>query len=501
MDFLHTQKSLIYKGENPILLRGMGLGGWLLPEGYMWKFYTKCDRPRKMEALIEDLCGKDYATSFWNHYYDSYITEKDIVWIAEHGMNSVRLPINSRTLFETNAEGKPSFRPNILYYIDSCIEWCRKREIYVVLDMHGAPGGQTGQNIDDSENDMPELFIDESNQHLLMEMWKLLAERYKDNPTVGGYDLLNEPLPKFFKEYSPMLLPLYRKLISEIRQIDERHIIILEGLNWSTDFSVFDDLTKQEAANNIVLQFHKYWSSPDEESLITFLNAAKRLDVPLWMGEGGENNLAWYTTVFPMYENLKIGWCFWSYKKMETPNSPVTFAQPEGWESIMKYLDGGEKPNQEAAVKAFDGFIDSIRNSTYHSEVISALFRKAPVLIPAEAFDAEHILSKREPGVSLRMATPASLLFADGHMGEGNWNRYGGEPQPKSEQIILKLSKGDCVGYRIQDVADYKVEIRIHWHGNGELSTQFDKTRQELLWVCCISGTVNIESIEAIRTE
>lgn len=186
---------------------------------------------------------------------------------------------------------------------------------------------------------------------------------------------------------------------------------------------------------------------------------------------------------------------------METPNSPVTFAQPEGWESIMKYLDGGEKPNQEAAVKAFDGFIDSIRNSTYHSEVISALFRKAPVLIPAEAFDAEHILSKREPGVSLRMATPASLLFADGHMGEGNWNRYGGEPQPKSEQIILKLSKGDCVGYRIQDVADYKVEIRIHWHGNGELSTQFDKTRQELLWVCCTSGTVNIESIEAIRTE
>jgi len=48
-------------GEN-ILLRGFGLGGWLLPEGYMWKLFTKCDRPRRMENLIEGLCGKKFGT-------------------------------------------------------------------------------------------------------------------------------------------------------------------------------------------------------------------------------------------------------------------------------------------------------------------------------------------------------------------------------------------------------------------------------------------------------
>ena len=61
------------------------------------------------------------------------------------------------------------------------------------------------------------------------------------------------------------------------------------------------------------------------------------------MGEGGENNLQWYTYAFPMYERLGIGWCFWAYKKMEVPNSPATFEKPEGWDQITAYLDGGEQ--------------------------------------------------------------------------------------------------------------------------------------------------------------
>ena len=55
MEFLHTNNGVLYCGKNPIILRGMGLGGWLLPEGYMWKFYTKCDRPRRMEKLLREL--------------------------------------------------------------------------------------------------------------------------------------------------------------------------------------------------------------------------------------------------------------------------------------------------------------------------------------------------------------------------------------------------------------------------------------------------------------
>lgn len=210
--------------------------------------------------------------------------------------------------------------------------------------MHGAPGGQTGQNIDDSESDIPELFTDRRNQDILVEMWHLLAIRYGNEPAIGGYDLLNEPIPNWNRRYNPQLLPLYRRLTRAIRDVDARHMIILEGAHWATDFSVFDDYTPEEAADNIVLEFHKYWSDPDEESLAPFVETAKRLNVPLWMGEGGENNLQWYTYAFPMYERLGIGWCFWAYKKMEVPNSPVTFEKPEGWDQITAYLDGRGTP-------------------------------------------------------------------------------------------------------------------------------------------------------------
>ena len=54
MEKLYVENGRLMAGGAPLLLRGFGLGGWLLPEGYMWKFYTKCDRPRRIEALIEE---------------------------------------------------------------------------------------------------------------------------------------------------------------------------------------------------------------------------------------------------------------------------------------------------------------------------------------------------------------------------------------------------------------------------------------------------------------
>ena len=186
MEFLHAKGGKLYCGAQPILLRGMGLGGWLLPEGYMWKFYTKCDRPRRIEALIERLCGVEYAASFWAQYFATYITEEDIAWIAAQGMNSVRLALNSRLLFEVAPDGTATFRASALHLVDSCVAWCKRHGIYVILDMHGAPGGQTGQNIDDCEHNRPELFTNEAHQDTLVEMWKLLAQHYREEPAIGG---------------------------------------------------------------------------------------------------------------------------------------------------------------------------------------------------------------------------------------------------------------------------------------------------------------------------
>ncbi len=506
MEFLQAKDGILYAGSDPMLLRGMGLGGWLLPEGYMWKFYTKCDRPRRMEALIRDLCGPDYAQTFWERYYDTYITEKDIAWIAEQGLNSVRLPLNARHLFSVSAEGTVEFDKSVLKYVDACVAWCKKHGIYLILDMHGAPGGQTGQNIDDSEADIPELFTKVSNQDMLVQMWHMLASRYAQEPAVGGYDLLNEPICKWNSQYYPQLLPLYRRIIAAVRKVDRKHLVILEGVHWSTDFSVFENFTPEEAADNIMLEFHKYWNDPDEESLTEFVAAANRLRVPLWMGEGGENNCQWYTTVFPMYERLGIGWCFWSYKKMDIANSPAVFAKPSCWDELLAYLDGGARPSPEAAKRAFDAFLVSIGNTAYHPEIVDALLRRPHVEIPASAFDTERITSHRQAGVTFRMTSNATLLFADGHTGEADWRRYGGEPQPDEQTIHLHLFAGDAVGYRISGGLNDLLTVTIRGQGEGNLTicgipAKVNSTcgvpvpADNMIWVECTGERTVLESL------
>jgi len=507
MDFLHIKHGILYQNSNPFILRGMGLGGWLLPEGYMWKFYTKCDRPRRIEALIEKLCGKNYAVSFWERYNKQYITESDIAWIANQGLNSVRLPLNSRHLFHIHNQYTVRFNKAVLRHIDNCVIWCRKYGLYLFLDMHGAPGGQTGENIDDSKADSPELFIYPENQILLIKMWYLLAEYYSDEPCIGGYDLLNEPLTKKNYQYYSLLLPLYRRLISTIRKVDKKHIIILEGLHWATDFSIFKDFTPEEAADNIMLEFHKYWSNPDKESLMQYIDVGKELNIPLWMGEGGENNLQWYTYIFPLYEQLGIGWCFWSYKKMETHNSPASFAQPTGWDKIIAYINGGVKPAPDTARAIFDEFLSCISNTTYNTEVINALFRRPPVDIPAAAYDVEQIVSHKQETVYFRKSCKATLCFSDGHTGDVDWCRYNGESQPDSQKVLLCLNKGDFVGYYLKTVKMEELYVKIVFFGNGTLTIQ-DKAvinnrfcivstdSNGFLWLKCVTGSLKIDSIQ-----
>ena len=448
-------------GGKPLLLQGVGLGGWLLPEGYMWKLYTKCDRPRRMEALVERLCGADYARRFWRRYYDEYITERDIEYIAASGFNSVRLPINARHLSEGG-----ELRGEYLRHIDECVAWCKKHGLLVILDMHAAPGGQTGKNIDDSERDFPALFTEKENEDRLVSLWCEIAERYKDEPSIGAYDLLNEPLAQEFSHLYPRLLPLYRRLMRAIREYDKNHMLMLEGVHWATELEPLEGLTSGEAADNVALQFHKYWSPPDAESLLPHIRAAGAPGVPLYDGESGENNAEWNSALFPMLERMGIGWCFWSYKKMETANSIAVFPQPPRWDELTNYIDGGAAP--ERPEELFDGFLDALTQARCHDEVVRSIFRRAPVSIPAEAYDAFSVLTTRKSGAHIRMSEPVSLLFADGHEGVPDYARYGGEPQPKSELILARLLKGESLEYRFRCVCQ-RVAVRAVFSGEGEL--------------------------------
>jgi hypothetical protein len=389
LTFLHAQgEDIVDERGQAFLARGLGLGNWTLPEGYMWGFGDQGDRPRRIEKMVSDLIGPGPAARFWSDYRRQYITEADIHRLAELGFNIVRPSLNFR-LFLTEGEN-PAPVAEGFDLLDHLILWCKKNNVYVVIDMHAAPGGQTGANIDDSAKDQPELFMDKRNQDRLAALWVKIATRYKDEPVVAAYDLLNEPLPArtgAAAKYKNQLEPLYRRLTGAIREVDPRHIITLEGADWANDWSVFS----KPFDNNLLYQFHYYcWDRPATlKNIDKYLADRTKLRAPIWAGETGEsdNLIYWGTTDY--FEANNVGWSFWPWKKMDTDNTPYSVKRPEGWDAIAAYSRGGrEKPSPADAQRAFDSLLRNIRleNCLFRPAVVNALFHCLPAKVEAENY-------------------------------------------------------------------------------------------------------------------
>jgi endoglucanase len=308
LSFLHTRgEDIANENGEKILLRGVGLGNWMLPEGYMWKFGDQADRPRRIEKLVSDLIGPENAKRFWTEFRQNYVTEADIRRISELGYNSVRPALNSRLFLKES--GEPDLTGEGFQLLDNLVKWCKANGIYVIIDMHGAPGGQTGQNIDDSANDQPELFMDARYEQQFINLWIAIARRYSNEPTVAGYDLLNEPLPArtgAAAKYKSQLEPLYKKATKAIREVDSKHMIIVEGMDWANDWSMFT----RPFDKNLVYQFHYYcWDNPAAlKSIARYLDYRKRFNAPVWVGETGErdNTIYWATTEYFEANNMLV---------------------------------------------------------------------------------------------------------------------------------------------------------------------------------------------------
>ncbi len=383
--FITTKgKEIIGTDGKPFLIRGTNLGNWLVPEGYMFKF-NNASSARIINESFMQLIGPDATHVFWKKFLENYITAADIHYLKTTGMNSIRIPFNYR-LF-TNEDymgGEGAARGFAL--LDKVIGWCKKENLYVLLDMHCAPGGQTGDNIDDGFG-YPFLYENKESRQLTIDIWRSIASRYKNEPIVIGYDLLNEPIPHFADtaKFNPMLEPLYKEITKAIRAVDKNHLIFFGGAQWDSNFRVFG----QPFDSKAVYTFHKYWTDTTVAVIQDYIDFRDKYNVPIYCGETGENTDAWVMGFKNTLEKNNIGWHYWPYKKLDNTKGFMSFTVPQFYEQIIKFADTprfsfddnrkARPANSEEIKAAFEGFLQNCKfeNCTPNKGYINALGLKA----------------------------------------------------------------------------------------------------------------------------
>jgi hypothetical protein len=275
--------------------------------------------------------------------------------------------------------------------LDQCIDWCEKHKLYVFIDLHGAPGGQTGANIDDSIDDVPRLFTDKDSWDKAIALWVRIADRYQDRWIVGGYDLLNEPIRpenvdgRNFDFLVDKLSQFYIDTIKAIRNVDKVHLFSIEGHHWSTDTTIFDRIYDE----NMVIHFHRYGCKPDITAFTEFMNLSEKWNLPLWLGETGENCNEWFTALYPMSIALEIGYNLWPLKKMNCTNSPLSIKKPKDWDKIIDYAKGKPHPGFIEARQILDEYLENMLfdNCEQNPQVNQASLRQPGCVVLGIDFD------------------------------------------------------------------------------------------------------------------
>lgn len=373
--------NLVKPSGEKFLIRGTNLGNWLNPEGYMFLF-SRTNSPARINQAFCEMVGPDFTAEFWKAFKDNYITRADIRYLASTGINSLRLPFHYKLFTDEDYMGMTAGQDGF-QRVDSLIEWCRESGLYLILDMHDAPGGQTGDNIDDSYG-YPWLFESPQSRQLFTDIWVKIASRYRHEPVILGYDLMNEPIAPYFEnvpELNARLEPLYKEVVAAIRQVDTNHIILLGAAQWNSNFDVFTDWNWDA---KLMFTCHRYGSEPTTEALQNFIAFRDRTGLPMYMGETGENSDEWVGRMRRTLEENNIGWHFWPYKKLKNSTSFVHVPVPDHWEEVVAFVESPRttyketreaRPSQEVARQALLSLIENCRfeNCVVNTGYVDAL--------------------------------------------------------------------------------------------------------------------------------
>lgn len=317
----YCSDAFLYDGSGKrICIKGVNIGNWLVPEGWMGVIdidgqNDESDGEKLTYLKLKDALKKNehaftdsQIEELLNIYYEKWFTEEDVKRIKENGFNCVRLPFLHFNIADENAE----IKPNGFKWIDKCLSWCEKNSLYCILDLHGTYGSQNKEHHSGDDTKCI-LFDDKESQDKTVKLWQQIADRYKDNTYVLGYDLLNEPKGNTNRTIK-VQHEFHNVLYNAVREIDSKHIIFIESC-W--DFSDFPNISEY-GWTNVVFEMHMYDFSTDTKGYLDYhmsvydketqLRHISMLIGEFWMG------MADLPLVMDTFDNYGFHWTFWTFK-------------------------------------------------------------------------------------------------------------------------------------------------------------------------------------------
>ncbi|GGG64001.1 cellulase family glycosylhydrolase [Epilithonimonas arachidiradicis] len=493
------QKIVNEKGEN-VYLKGLGLGGWMLQEGYMLKTADFAGPQYQIKEKIAEVAGEDGKNEFYKAYLKNGITKKDIDSLAKWGFNSIRLPMHynlyTLPIEKEPVKGQNTWLEEGFQMTDNLLKWCEDNKVYLILDLHAAPGGQGNDaNISDNDKSKPNLWQSEENQKKTIALWKKLAERYKDKEWIGGYDLINEPNypftgknPNGTDEMSNAPLWMLQKDITEaIRQVDKKHIIILEGNGWGNNYNGLPKLWD----DNLVLSFHKYWTTNSQDAIQNIIDLREKLNVPAWLGETGENSNVWFTELNQLLLKNNIGYAYWPMKKIDNIAGVTNVKITPDYQKLLNYWkNGGTKPTKDFAKKTLMKIADNykLENVEIKKDVIDALFRqvndestkpyknhKAPGRIFATEYDLGRFGSAYSDNdfQNLWVSNGTHTEWNSGNkMRNDGVDIYACNDKITNKYYVGKTEKGEWLQYTVNSNLAKKYKLNIRYNNESAQASE-----------------------------
>ncbi len=519
--YLHTSGVTNLDINNqPIILNGVNLGCWLWPEYYMLgnvslPAYSSAGTGSGnianyydgLVAAIRDVLGGDtnLTAEVMDAYWTNFISAADVVYLHQQGFNSVRVPYTFEEFFQvTNwANNYPSNGFDIstgFKHLDNLVGWCSTNGIYVIPDMHCAPGGPNNfavVNYGGTLNtNTASVFANAANLALAEHIWSRIASHYSTNAWIGGYDLLNEPVNTAVSDHQvgpPYLSNTYSNLIHTIRLVDANHTLFCEGDAYA---STLYDVNEGWTDGNWNFSDHDYGSPLplDTGNRATAVGA----NVPDWGGEFGINSTHWCNRILgTTYNNpvtltsngktatIKQGHCFWAYKACGEFYTIAQFPETQGWKTLMAYWASSNtlaKPSVTNAYNWLMGFAmaANFRNCLVHPEIVDSLMR--PSTNSGAGF-CQAALSYKS-GVTI----PGKIFAVDYDMGDTNlaYSNTVSDDEANNGPAGTAWNNGffgRCDGVDETSCDDPGTLLKVGWNAAGEW---------ERHTVACTPGTYNL---------